>query len=86
MSTNQAGTGMTTEVERLQTVTLDDQRVLPYAEYGSKEGTPIVFFHGTPGSHVLGRLLHEDAKRADARILVIDRPDTVNRPPIPNEP
>lgn len=46
---------------------------LSYYEYGSPEGQPIIFFHGT-GSHVHGMLLHKPALEKGFRIIAIDRP------------
>jgi len=36
--------------EREGTLELSDGRVLGYAEYGPRDGEPLLFFHGTPGS------------------------------------
>jgi len=56
------------------TVRTDDGRSIAYAEYGTASGAPVVFFHGTPGSRVLGELLHDAARESDVRVLSIDRP------------
>lgn len=53
---------------------LRDGRALGYAEHGDPEGTPIFFFHGSPGSRLQR---HPDASIAHelgARIITIDRP------------
>lgn len=55
-------------------VDLPDGRSLSYAEHGDPDGVPVVFFHGTPGSHVEGGLLHDAACRLGVRILSPDRP------------
>jgi pimeloyl-ACP methyl ester carboxylesterase len=52
---------------------LDGRRVA-YAEYGAPDGDPVVFFHGTPGSHLLGALLDRSARRDGVRVLAPDRP------------
>jgi len=39
-----------------RTLVLKDGRTLGYAEYGEQEGTPILLFHGTPGSRLEGAL------------------------------
>lgn len=49
-------------------------RRLAYAEYGAPDGSPVVLCHGTPGSHVVGELLHESATDAHVRLVVPDRP------------
>jgi pimeloyl-ACP methyl ester carboxylesterase len=56
------------------TVSITDGRRVAYTEYGDATGRPVVFFHGTPGSRLLGRLFDDDARRAGVRLLAIDRP------------
>lgn len=58
----------------VQTVSVSDRITISYAEYGTPNGQPVVFFHGTPGSHVLGRLLHDEAMELDVHLLAINRP------------
>ncbi|SFS01855.1 Pimeloyl-ACP methyl ester carboxylesterase [Halomicrobium zhouii] len=63
------------EVEdECSTVRTDEGRTIAYAEYGTPGGAPVVFFHGTPGSGVLGELFHSAARESDVRVLAIDRP------------
>jgi pimeloyl-ACP methyl ester carboxylesterase len=59
--------------ERSQTVTLSDGRRLGYTEFGSPEGKPVVFLHGTPGSRMfhLPRWLEPSI---GLRIISPDRP------------
>ena len=55
------------------TIILHDNRTLAYAEYGDPKGTPVFFFHGTPGS----RLFHppdDVTKRLGVRLICTDRP------------
>lgn len=47
---------------------------LAYATYGDPDGTPLVFFHGTPGSRLLGRLLDDPAADAGVHVVAPDRP------------
>jgi len=35
-----------------KTIKLKDGRTLGYAEYGSQQGKPIIYCHGSPGSHL----------------------------------
>lgn len=52
---------------------LFDGRTLAYAEYGDPKGTPVFFFHGTPGS----RLFHppdDVTTRLGVRLICTDRP------------
>ncbi|MHA2357671.1 MAG: alpha/beta fold hydrolase [Candidatus Heimdallarchaeaceae archaeon] len=66
---------MAFEEERLfQNVTLNDGRILSYADLGEKEGEPIFYFHGFPGSRLEGRLIHDKAKEVGLRVLSVDRP------------
>ncbi len=54
-------------------ITLSDGRALAYAEYGDPRGTPVFFFHGTPGS----RRFHppdEITKKSGVRLICTDRP------------
>lgn len=53
---------------------LRDGRALGYAEYGDPGGTPVFFFHGSPGSRLQR---HPDASITSsfgARIITVDRP------------
>lgn len=57
----------------MATITLSDNRILAYAEYGNPDGKPVFFFHGTPGS----RLFHppdEITKKIGVRFICTDRP------------
>jgi pimeloyl-ACP methyl ester carboxylesterase len=64
-STADATTPETTVVEGAQ---------VAYAEYGDPLGDPVVVFHGTPGSRLLGKLYDEAAQVAGVRVLSFDRP------------
>ncbi|UPV76482.1 alpha/beta hydrolase (plasmid) [Halorussus limi] len=71
----------------VRTVTVGDGRRVAYAEYGATDAatdaTPVAFLHGTPGSHVLGELYDEAARRRGVRLLAIERPgygDSTPRP------
>ncbi len=61
---------------------LKDGRTLGYAEYGDPLGTPILVFHGTPGSRREGALFDRAAQAHHARILVADRPGYVISSPL----
>jgi len=62
---------------------LPDGRGLCYAEYGDPQGTPTFFFHGWPGSRLLGRLVHEAAQTRHIRIIAPDRPGIGRSDPKP---
>ncbi|KAH8690187.1 hydrolase [Talaromyces proteolyticus] len=59
-----------------QTVTLHDGRILGFAEYGSPNGLPLLFFHGFPSSRLegLGVLSGNMIQRHGLRIIAPDRP------------
>lgn len=56
------------------TITLDDGRRLSYAEYGDPDGSPVLYFHGSPGSRLEGALTHEAAVAHQLRIIAPERP------------
>lgn len=74
MNSRRAGDGSADERERPRIVSVGDGRRLSCAEYGDPDGTPVLFFHGTPGSRLLGRLFDEEARRHGIRLLSLDRP------------
>ncbi len=47
---------------------------LAYAEFGDRQGYPIIFAHGAPGCHVEGAIFDAAAKNAGFRFIVLDRP------------
>jgi pimeloyl-ACP methyl ester carboxylesterase len=54
-------------------ITLADDRILSYAEYGDSQGQPVFFFHGIPGS----RMFHppdEITRKLHARLICPERP------------
>jgi pimeloyl-ACP methyl ester carboxylesterase len=65
-------------------VSTSDGRRVSYAEYGDPTGTPVLFFHGTPGSHELGRLFAAAARRRGVRLLAPARPGYARSSPWPS--
>jgi pimeloyl-ACP methyl ester carboxylesterase len=55
-------------------ILLHDGRLLGYAEYGDPSGQPVFYFHGWPSCRLEGRLIHEAAVAAGARLIAVDRP------------
>jgi pimeloyl-ACP methyl ester carboxylesterase len=55
-------------------VRLRHGRRLGFSEYGDPAGRPVLFLHGTPGSRLTGRVLHEQARGARARLITPERP------------
>lgn len=59
-------------------------RTLTYTAYGSPEGTPVLFLHGTPGSRRLGELFDATARSNDIQLLAVDRPGYGRSSPCPD--
>lgn len=57
-----------------KSVPLKDGRSLVYAEYGDPDGTPIIGFHGMPGSRLMMRAVEKAALESGARIIAPERP------------
>jgi len=57
-----------------RTVALPDGRLLGYAEYGDPDASPLLFFHGTPGSRYLGPDSDRIARQAGIRVIALERP------------
>ena len=55
------------------THTLTDGRALRWAQWGVPDGTPVVFFHGNPGSRLF-RFDRGAIERAGVRFVTVDRP------------
>lgn len=53
---------------------LEGGRRLAFSECGDAEGEPVFGFHGTPGSALQLRVVHEAACRAGVRCILPDRP------------
>jgi pimeloyl-ACP methyl ester carboxylesterase len=56
------------------TAVLADGRRISWDEYGSPSGSPLVLLHGTPGSRLQWRFLHEPAVASRVRVVAPDRP------------
>lgn len=69
---------------RTNVVQSDGTRRITYAEYGRPDGVPVVFLHGTPGSHRLGALLETAAQDHGVRVLAPDRPGYGHATPWPD--
>lgn len=72
------------DYQQTNVVPIDSDRQIAYAEYGPPDGVPIVFLHGTPGSHRLGALLGPAARERGVRVLAPDRPGYGRSSPWPN--
>lgn len=49
-------------------------RKLGFAEYGAKDGYPVFYFHGYPGSRLEAGLMKDNWERNDIHIVSVDRP------------
>src|SRR5688572_7771596 len=54
-------------------VRLRDGRTLAYAEYGTPQGRPLFWFHGTPGSR-LQYIEFPESADLGLRVIAVDRP------------
>ncbi len=57
-----------------QLVRLSDGRSLEYAEYGDTSGPLVLYFHGTPGSHLEVHAAASEIHASGIHILAINRP------------
>jgi pimeloyl-ACP methyl ester carboxylesterase len=65
-------------------IPLADGRRLGYSEYGAKHGTPVLFFHGAPGSSYIHQDLAAIAAQNDVHLIAVDRPGYGLSDPQPN--
>lgn len=72
-----------TERQRTTVTPVDSDRRITYAEYGQSSGVPVVFLHGTPGSHEFGAVLDSAAQARGVRILAPSRPGYSHSSPWP---
>jgi pimeloyl-ACP methyl ester carboxylesterase len=56
------------------TVQLRDGRELSYAEYGAESGTPVLYFHGLPGSRLDPAAFADDYGADGVRLVAPERP------------
>jgi pimeloyl-ACP methyl ester carboxylesterase len=74
---------MMTAPEASKTMVLSDGRTLGYTEYGVPTGTPIILFHGTPGSRLGGAMFDEVARAHRVHLVAADRPGYATSSPLP---
>ena len=55
-------------------ITLADGRRLGFAEFGKKQGRPVFYFHGFPGSRLEAKLADGISRESEVRFIGIDRP------------
>jgi len=61
-----------------ESLSLPDGRRLACTVYGDHDGYPVLFCHGTPGSHVIARLLDAPARERGVSLIAPDRPGIGN--------
>jgi pimeloyl-ACP methyl ester carboxylesterase len=76
MSTSTQAPGVGTQSRRAidASIVLQDGRRLSYAEYGAPDGTPVLFFHGAPGSRHIHVDMADIAARRNVRLIAVERP------------
>lgn len=72
MASQSGTTRYTRETEH--PVRLSDGRTVACLALGEPEGSPVLYFHGYPGSRLEGRLAAEPARRHGLRVIAPDRP------------
>ena len=55
-------------------ITLSDGRRLSFAEFGDRQGRPVFYFHGFPGSRLEAKLADRISRESKVRFIGIDRP------------
>jgi pimeloyl-ACP methyl ester carboxylesterase len=55
-------------------IILSDGRRLSFAEFGDRQGTPVFYFHGFPGSRLEAKLAEKISLDTHVRFIGIDRP------------
>ncbi len=56
-------------------IILPDGRILAYAEYGTPDGHPLMYFHGTPSSRLEPAVIGDETwNRLGLRVIAPDRP------------
>ncbi|HVT78287.1 MAG TPA: alpha/beta hydrolase, partial [Acidimicrobiales bacterium] len=56
------------------TLEMPDGRTLGYADYGSADGVPVLWFHGGPGSRLEPKGVSAEAAALGLRLIGLDRP------------
>jgi pimeloyl-ACP methyl ester carboxylesterase len=64
-------------------IALPDGRLLAYAEFGDKDGWPVLFFHGTPGYRRNMWVADARLRSAGVRLIAPDRPGVGRSTPQP---
>jgi pimeloyl-ACP methyl ester carboxylesterase len=55
-------------------ITLSDGRRLSFAEFGDRQGKPVFYFHGFPGTRLEAKLADSISRESKVRFIGIDRP------------
>lgn len=66
-----------------RSITLPDGRQLSYAEYGVPNGSPVLFFHGAPGSRHIHADMADIASQRGIRLIAVERPGYGLSDPLP---
>ena len=69
---------------RVHSLVLREGRALTWAEYGDRNGVPLIELHGGGASHLSGLVYHREALEAGVRIIAADRPGAGGSTPDPD--
>jgi len=61
-------------VQNAQQIRLRDSRLLGFSEFGLREGRPVFYFHGFPGTRLEAGTVHRQAEQLGVRLIAVDRP------------
>ncbi|MCU7845112.1 MAG: alpha/beta hydrolase [Candidatus Thiodiazotropha sp. (ex Monitilora ramsayi)] len=70
--------------QEAQFVKLPDGRRLAYADYGSPDGTPVIYCHGFPGSRLEAALFEAPARQYNLRVIAPERSGLGESEPYPD--
>lgn len=77
------GTTRSVSRPRDNEICLADGRRLAFCEYGSRDGNPVFFFHGWPGSRLDFAPNGAAASAVGVRVIAVDRPGIGRSDPLP---
>ena len=72
-------------MDALRLLSLDDGRRVAWEDVGPRDGVPVLFFHGTPGSRLQRSVFMSEQQicAAGVRMITIDRPGCGHSDPLP---
>lgn len=58
----------------IQRIPLPGRRELAFSEFGDRNGTPLIAFHGVPDSRLIFSMMDQEATELGIRLIAFDRP------------